>query len=146
MTRKRNFWNKIEDDKLSPQESAEKGLGEHEREVAEDMRERFATGCYNNYDEPTDPLLWDDVSSHLADSSTGAAFADDQALNTSESPSQFAAAPPTTSAAAASTSSAAAPASKRSTSRIQRQNAVCIELGARLDAIKEHRQQRKKNV
>ncbi|KAH7975508.1 hypothetical protein HPB52_002336 [Rhipicephalus sanguineus] len=90
-------------------------------------------GCDNNYEEPTDPWSWDDISSPLADTSTGTALAHGQAPDTSESPSEAAAALPTTpaSAAAASTSSAAAPASKRSTSRIQRQTAVSTELGAR---------------
>ncbi|KAH7947412.1 hypothetical protein HPB52_011729 [Rhipicephalus sanguineus] len=97
-------------------------------------------GC-ENYEEPTDPWSWDDISSPLADTSTGTALAHGQAPDTSQSPSEAAAAPQTTpaSAAAASTSSAAVPASKRSTSRIQRQTAVSTELGARLDVIKEER-------
>ncbi|KAH7985980.1 hypothetical protein HPB52_025282 [Rhipicephalus sanguineus] len=98
-----------------------------------------STCCDNNYDKPTDLWSWDDNSSPLADTSTGTALAHGQAPDPLESPSEAAAAPPTTpaSAAAASTSNAAAPASKRSTSRIQRQTAVSTQLGARLDAIKE---------
>ncbi|KAH7986024.1 hypothetical protein HPB52_025254 [Rhipicephalus sanguineus] len=156
MSKKRDSWKKIQDEfncrhNVTPRtwtqlkKCWENMKDKWRRTSAEDMRERFATGC-DNYDEPTDPWSWDDISSPLADASTGTALAHGQAPDTSKSPPEAAAAPPTTpaSAAAASTSSAAALPSKRSTSRIQRQTAVSTELGARLDAIKEERQRKKK--
>ncbi|KAH7948051.1 hypothetical protein HPB52_018116 [Rhipicephalus sanguineus] len=151
MSRKRGSWKKIQDEfncrhSVTPRKKTqlkkcwENMKDKWRRTSAEDMPESFATGC-ENYEEPTDPWSWDDISRPLADTSTGTALAHGQAPDTSQSPSEAAAAPQTTpaSAAATSTSSVAVPASKRSASRIQRQTAVSTELGARFDVIKEER-------
>ncbi|KAH7970166.1 hypothetical protein HPB49_000557 [Dermacentor silvarum] len=117
--------------------------------------EQFA-GCQDMYDESTDLWSWDDNSSPMEDASTNTARPHGQVQDTSDSqprngggakPSEAAAVPSaaSSSAAAAASSSAAVPAGTKraSTCSSQRQTAVSIELGARLDAIKEDRDQKK---
>lgn len=109
------------------------------------------------YDESTDLWSWDDNSSPTKDASTNTARPHGQVQDASDSqprngggakPSEAAAVPSaaSSSAAAAASSSAAVPAGTKhaSTCSSQRQTAVSIELGARLDAIKEDREQKKK--
>ncbi|KAH7948862.1 hypothetical protein HPB49_002824 [Dermacentor silvarum] len=111
------------------------------RTNGEDMREWFATGCQDMYDESTDLWSWDDNSSQMEDASTNTARPHGQVQDASDSqPRNSGGATPSEAAAvpSAASSSAAVPAGTKCTSTCssQRQTAVSIELGARLDAIK----------
>ncbi|KAL1442344.1 hypothetical protein MTO96_046449, partial [Rhipicephalus appendiculatus] len=114
-------------------------------------------GCQDMYDGATDSYSWEERSSPLGESSPIHSRPHGQVQDAAMSKpyhrggaslSEAADGAPTTTsgAASAATASAALPAGTKrtSTSGSQRQTAVSIELGARLDAIKEDREQKKR--
>ncbi|KAH7931854.1 hypothetical protein HPB49_025828 [Dermacentor silvarum] len=145
VSRKRQAWEKIEDEfncrhNVTPRKWIQlKKCWENlkdkwRRTNAEDMRERFATGCQDMYDESTDLWSWDDNSSPMEDASTNTARPHGQVQDTSDSqprngsgakPSEAAAVPSaaSSSAAAAASSSAAVPAGTKTRFNLQQPEA-----------------------
>ncbi|KAH6936319.1 hypothetical protein HPB50_016099 [Hyalomma asiaticum] len=158
VSRKRDTWKKIEEEykcrhNVTPRTSAQlkkcwENLKDKWRRCnAEDMRERFSTGCEDIVDEPPEYWSWDGVDGTGGGTEATGAHSHDNEPATADGRPGAPEAPEAPGAPEASgdlaPTSSDVPAGKIRPASSTRQAAVSLELAARISAIKEDREEKK---